>query len=224
MADAKRPRRRSGPETLEKILLAARREFIARGSTGAKIEVIAREAGVSKQIVYYYYGSKRGLYEAVYQHTSEECINSLIKADFLSRDPIDRILLFFGTVFDLHVRMPYLLPMGFDLYFQKSTPLQSIGMRRKAIALYEKLVDDAIAKQLLDPKIDKASCYSIAMFIVRGSLVPRDQVWGYGSSDDDDEQAVQARRNNALTAIRAILMAGSVEQPLPIRRRVHKIV
>ena len=54
----------------EAILAAARAEFAAKGLSGARVNVIAERAGVNKQLIYYYYGSKDDLYrtaiEAVY--------------------------------------------------------------------------------------------------------------------------------------------------------------
>jgi TetR/AcrR family transcriptional regulator len=44
------------------ILAAARAEFAAKGLTGARVNVIAARAGVNKQLIYYYYGSKDDLY------------------------------------------------------------------------------------------------------------------------------------------------------------------
>lgn len=46
------------------ILTAARAEFSAKGLTGARVNEIAARAGVNKQLIYYYFGSKEDLYRA----------------------------------------------------------------------------------------------------------------------------------------------------------------
>ncbi|RYZ09032.1 MAG: TetR/AcrR family transcriptional regulator [Comamonadaceae bacterium] len=52
------------------ILAAARQEFSAKGAAGARVNEIAARSGVNKQLIYYYFGNKDGLYaaalEAVY--------------------------------------------------------------------------------------------------------------------------------------------------------------
>jgi TetR/AcrR family transcriptional regulator len=48
----------------EAILAAARAEFSAHGLTGARVNEIAARAGVNKQLIYYYFGSKEDLYRA----------------------------------------------------------------------------------------------------------------------------------------------------------------
>jgi TetR/AcrR family transcriptional regulator len=50
--------------TRERILRAARREFVAKGFAGARVDAIARAAAVNKRMLYHYYGDKEGLYRA----------------------------------------------------------------------------------------------------------------------------------------------------------------
>jgi TetR/AcrR family transcriptional regulator len=47
------------------ILEAAIREFSAKGFSGARVDAIACSARANKQLIYYYFDSKVGLYEAV---------------------------------------------------------------------------------------------------------------------------------------------------------------
>jgi TetR/AcrR family transcriptional regulator len=60
-----RPQRRDPAATRRKLLVAARREFAARGLAGARVDEIAARAGVNKQLVYHYFGDKDALYLAV---------------------------------------------------------------------------------------------------------------------------------------------------------------
>ncbi|MCL2780788.1 MAG: TetR/AcrR family transcriptional regulator [Actinomycetia bacterium] len=57
LRDAERSRRA--------LLAAALDEFSARGFSGARVAEIARRAGVNKQLINYYFGSKQGLYDAL---------------------------------------------------------------------------------------------------------------------------------------------------------------
>jgi TetR/AcrR family transcriptional regulator len=50
--------------TRERILRAARREFVAKGFAGARVDVIARAASVNKRMLYHYFDNKEGLYRA----------------------------------------------------------------------------------------------------------------------------------------------------------------
>jgi AcrR family transcriptional regulator len=57
--------RRDPVRTRERILRAARREFVAKGIAGARVDAIARAASVNKRMLYHYFGDKEALYRAV---------------------------------------------------------------------------------------------------------------------------------------------------------------
>lgn len=52
-------------DTEQRILAAARKEFIAKGLEGARMQAIALEAGVNKALLHYYHRSKDKLYRTV---------------------------------------------------------------------------------------------------------------------------------------------------------------
>ncbi|MER6957997.1 MULTISPECIES: TetR/AcrR family transcriptional regulator [unclassified Streptomyces] len=58
--------------TRRAILAAAGAEFGAHGFDGARVVRIAESAGVSHQLITYYFGGKRGLYEALSERWLEE--------------------------------------------------------------------------------------------------------------------------------------------------------
>jgi len=58
-------RRARSAETRAAILSAAEQVFAKAGLAGARTDDIAAAAGVNKALLYYYFKSKRGLYEAV---------------------------------------------------------------------------------------------------------------------------------------------------------------
>jgi AcrR family transcriptional regulator len=55
-----------------KILNAAAEEFAASGFAGARIDRISRRTRLNVRMIYYHFGSKRGLYRAVLQHIYEQ--------------------------------------------------------------------------------------------------------------------------------------------------------
>jgi len=59
------PRERNPERSRERILDAARTEFAAHGLAGARVEAIARRAGLNKQLISHHFGGKDGLYRAV---------------------------------------------------------------------------------------------------------------------------------------------------------------
>ncbi|MFC9893606.1 TetR/AcrR family transcriptional regulator [Nocardia sp. NPDC127579] len=60
--------RQRDPERTRKLILdAASSEFAAHGYAGARTGAIAAKAGVNQQLLWYYFGSKEGLYQALTQ-------------------------------------------------------------------------------------------------------------------------------------------------------------
>ena len=53
--------------TQKRILAAALKEFAEKGPAGARVDEIARLAGVNKRMLYHYFGSKDDLYREVYR-------------------------------------------------------------------------------------------------------------------------------------------------------------
>jgi AcrR family transcriptional regulator len=64
-AAAPAPRTNDPERTMADILAVATREFSEKGLAGARIDDIAEAMRTSKRMIYYYFGSKEGLYVAV---------------------------------------------------------------------------------------------------------------------------------------------------------------
>lgn len=62
------PRRFDRDGTRQAILDAAQAEFAERGLSGARVEAIAARTRSAKRMIYYYFGSKDGLYIAVLEN------------------------------------------------------------------------------------------------------------------------------------------------------------
>ena len=63
---------RDAEVTKRQILDAAEAEFSRNGLSGARTEAIAKGAGVTTAMIYYYFESKEGLYQAVLQRPAVE--------------------------------------------------------------------------------------------------------------------------------------------------------
>ena len=74
-----------------RIVAAAREEFARRGFAGARIEQIARRAGVNKQLLFYYFHSKRGLFQAVLSQSAGELETALAELESPAGGPLERL-------------------------------------------------------------------------------------------------------------------------------------
>ncbi len=91
-----------------RIIAAAREEYAKRGFSGARVEEIARRAGVNKQLLFYYYHSKRGLFQAVLGQAAGELEDALDALALPSGRPLDRLRRALEAQFDFLARHPEL--------------------------------------------------------------------------------------------------------------------
>ncbi|WP_296255176.1 MULTISPECIES: TetR/AcrR family transcriptional regulator [unclassified Pseudomonas] len=94
--------------TMNRVLAAAREEFSAKGLAGARVEDIAKEVGVTKQLVYHYYGSKEGLFVAVLDETSQGIHAELARLEIDHLTPPEALRAVLNQFFDQYCNDPLL--------------------------------------------------------------------------------------------------------------------
>ena len=99
-------KRRDADQTQAAIVAAAMAEFAAKGLAGARVDAIAQLTSTSKHMIYYYFGSKEGLFRATLEHaynrfrTAEEAI------DYEQMPAVEALAAFVGQSFDSHFNSP----------------------------------------------------------------------------------------------------------------------
>ena len=68
---------RDSEQTKTRILDAATEEFARRGFAGARVDEIAAKSGSNKQLIYAYFDSKLGLFEAVIAHQLDPVLDAV---------------------------------------------------------------------------------------------------------------------------------------------------
>ncbi len=87
---------------------AARAEFAEHGFAGARTDRIVQRAGVNKQLLFYYFGSKAGLYEAVMRRAEAELTDASPKGDVRSPHAAGRLRAQLQTIFQALAEQPEL--------------------------------------------------------------------------------------------------------------------
>ena len=96
-----------------RIVAAAREEFAKRGFAGARVEQIARRASVNKQLLFYYYHSKRGLFQAVLALSAGELETALaeLASSTGGGGPLERLRLTLAAQFEFLARHPEIVAL-----------------------------------------------------------------------------------------------------------------
>ncbi len=97
------PRKNDPEQTRRDIIEVATREFAQLGLAGARIDRIAGQTRTSKRMIYYYFGSKEGLYITVLEEAYRNIrqIEGDLRLDGLSA--IEALRELVGYTFDHHV-------------------------------------------------------------------------------------------------------------------------
>jgi AcrR family transcriptional regulator len=88
-------------DSMERILQAARDEFADKGYEGARIDEIARKAGINKAMLYYHVGDKKALYAAAIQSVVGR--GAVLVADAVSKSstPREKLIAYVRGMFEM---------------------------------------------------------------------------------------------------------------------------
>lgn len=97
---------RNSAATITKIIAAAEAEFGTKGLDGAKVENIARAAGVSKQLIYHYFEGKDDLYAEMLAQIARVNYEKLLEVDYEALDPQEAIRGYLLALYDQYNSHP----------------------------------------------------------------------------------------------------------------------
>lgn len=204
-APAETGRTNDPARTMAEILAVATQEFANKGLSGARIDEIAAATRTSKRMIYYYFGSKEGLYIAVLEDAyrrMRSIESQLHLEDLPPEDALRRLVEF---TFDHHagneffIRLVMAENMERGTYLAQSPTIQQLNVPAiQAIRhLYERGVAQGVFRPGLDPVDIHASISALTFFNVSNrhtfGLIFKDQTLS--------PQALSARRDNIVDMI-----------------------
>src|SRR5262252_2727317 len=105
---AKRPTPAHDHDTERRILDAAHAVFVRRGTAGARMQDIAREAGVNQALLHYYFRSKDRLAQAAFARAASQFMPAVIDVMAGGGELEDKVARVVALELDHLSRTPYL--------------------------------------------------------------------------------------------------------------------
>lgn len=102
---------RAGQISRAEILAVATEEFAQRGLAGARVDAIAERTRTSKRMLYYYFGSKEGLYKAVLEHVYSQIRSVETQLDLDGLTPIEAMRRLVELTFDYDESHPHFISL-----------------------------------------------------------------------------------------------------------------
>ncbi|WP_395667602.1 TetR/AcrR family transcriptional regulator [Rhodoferax sp.] len=167
--------RTNDPErTQANILRVAEAEFGEKGLAGARIDEIAEATHTSKRMIYYYFGSKEGLYLAVLEAAYRRVRDVETELNLHDLDPEEALRRLVAFTFDhhLHHESYIRLVMSENIhrahYLAQSQRIQELNIPAIAAIrdLYERGVRSGQFRKGLDPVDIHASISALSFFNV----------------------------------------------------------
>lgn len=107
--ETKPRKQRDAEATREAILQVATEEYARVGLHAARVEEIAARTSTSKHMIYYYFGSKEGLYRAVLEKAYADFRRAETALDYDTMEPADALEALIGISFDSHQSNPHVI-------------------------------------------------------------------------------------------------------------------
>jgi AcrR family transcriptional regulator len=124
----------------QRILVAARKEFEAKGYAGARMQAIADEAEISKASLHYYFRSKDGIFQRIFDEAFEEYVSIISKLTVETPDWETQIREFTWVLFD-YIRCGRVLFLVREINRDPDLINKSLREKKKSeqVAYFERL-------------------------------------------------------------------------------------
>jgi len=169
------PSRTNDPaRTMAGILAVAEREFAEKGLSGARIDEIAAATQSSKRMIYYYFGSKEGLYRRVLEDAYQRMRKTEAALHLDDLEPAEALRKLVVFTFDHHrsnegyIRLVMTENMERGVYLKQSKTIRELNSPAiDAVArIYQRGVAAGVFREGLDPVDIHASISALAFFNV----------------------------------------------------------
>ncbi|WP_416877509.1 TetR/AcrR family transcriptional regulator [Litorimonas sp.] len=161
-------------ETIHRIIRAARWEFSENGITGSRMDNIAARAGVTKQLLYHYFDSKKNLFSAVLDERTDRIFSGLLGIDLDPEEPENAMRAFLNLMFDQYRDDPNLANIAQEaIAFHNETEAENSKFPDMAPALVSKIqpiLKSGQEKGIFRADVDPRYFLAMASLIVSGGF------------------------------------------------------
>jgi AcrR family transcriptional regulator len=194
------PRTNDPARTMAGILDVATKEFADKGLSGARIDEIAAATKTSKRMIYYYFGSKEGLYVAVLEDSYRRMreIEAALHLEDLEPEAALRRLVEF--TFDHHsshpdyIRLVMTENMERGQYLAQSKTIQ--GLNVTAIDAIRKLYGRGLASGVFRPGLEPIDIHASISALTFFNVSNQHTFGLIFKADARSPEAIAARRNS----------------------------
>jgi AcrR family transcriptional regulator len=200
------PSRTNDPaRTMAGILDVATKEFAEKGLSGGRIDEIAAATKTSKRMIYYYFGSKEGLYVAVLEEAYRRM--RAIEAELHLEDllPEDALRKLVGFTFDHHhdnpdfIRLVMTENMERGTFMARSKVIQTLNVT--AISAVQKLYERGVVSGVFRANLDAVDLHASISALTFFNVSNRHTFSHIFKRDFDAPRVLRERRDSVIEMI-----------------------
>ncbi|WP_342358917.1 TetR/AcrR family transcriptional regulator [Terrarubrum flagellatum] len=156
--EARKTRKNNPDATRANILEVAIQEFAENGLSGARVDVIAQGTRTSKRMIYYYFGSKEGLYLAALERAYLNIRGNEGRLELENLSPPDALRRLIESMFDYHQSNPSMIRLFSIENIHHASFLKQSKIIRELnvpiIAMTKRILEDGYASGDFTQKVD----------------------------------------------------------------------
>ncbi|MDW3682357.1 TetR/AcrR family transcriptional regulator [Cupriavidus sp. CV2] len=206
--------------TIGRLLKEARQAFSEKGLAGARVDDIARAAGVTKQLVYHYFNSKEQLFASVLDESAQDVLADLLALELDHLPPTQALRVLLEHAFDQYRHDPTLGSLAQEgLRFHEHNAQHANRFQARAPALVaqmERILLRGAQCGEFRPDIDARLFYAASALLTTGGFTNRYTVSAVAGFDTTAPQGVAAWRQFSVDFVLAAVLAGerpSLQRP-----------
>jgi AcrR family transcriptional regulator len=178
------PPARDAAASRRRILDAATEEFSAYGLAGARVARIAEKANINTRMIYAYFGSKDGLFDAVLEH------HVLAAQKSVTLDPTD-VPSYAEQVFDAYRSQPHLVRLYLWQYLERPGMPLAVPSAARFIHANDQAIARAQADGLVNDELSADRLLDHVLALTIGNLTCRPHQW---TDDERRDVGLSVRR------------------------------
>ncbi len=199
-ADASRSDR-----TRADILAVATQEFADKGFSGARIDEIAERTDTSKRMIYYYFGSKDGLYRSVLDAAYGGIRSTEAVAEIDALPPLEALARLTEITFNYHLEHPEFVRLVMNENIQRGTVIATLDSTRSrnesVIATLGRLIDRGVAAGVFRPGIDPLDLHMTMSSMAFYNISNRYTLGKIFAIDLDSPETIARRRESVIHTV-----------------------
>lgn len=158
-----KPITRDPQKSRAKILQAARTEFARSGLGGARVDRIAKMAGINKRMLYYYFGNKDELFCAVLEANYAHKRDSEKALELEQEEPVEAIRKLIALTWGYYLKHPEFLTLLNSANLHQAKHLKESTEIRKMhtpfVSMIKNILDKGVSQKIFRKDVDPAQLY-----------------------------------------------------------------